>query len=301
MALDLTGQVVKAEAHCSAVGPFADIWRGTMKTSNQGYSQDRVVAAKVFRGPIDQTMRNRILRETGILTAVRHPNIIPILGISLDFDGPQRPCCISPYYRYGNIMGYLKEHQNAAILPLIAQVAGALSYLHDRSIVHGNIKGTNVLINDNLNAILTDFRRSRILGPSNPYVAPGLMPLSSPGEEAGFELTTEGWRWAAPELMSMEADYIPLLTAATDVWGFSMTAIEIFSKHIPFSHIKVDASVILFVAAGGRHKREQFRQINDDIWYMLEKCWNIEPNRRPSMFSLFSFLMTSRTTERAHM
>jgi len=300
MAYDLTGQVVKAEAHCSAVGTFADIWRGTITTSNQGHSQDRVVAAKVYRGPADQTTRNRILREMGILNAMRHPNIMPLLGISLDFDGPQRPCLISPYYRHGDIISYLKGHQNAEIVPLIAQVAGALSYLHDRSVVHGNIKGTNVLINDNFEAILTDFRRSRILRPTVSYMTPGLRPLSFP-EEEGFELTTEGWRWVAPELMSMEAESVPLLTEATDAWSFSMTIIEIFSKRIPFSHLKVDASVILFVVKGGRHKREHFVQINDDIWRMLEKCWNIEPNRRPSMHSLFSFFVASRNAERAHL
>jgi len=297
MAHDLTGQVVKAEAHCSAVGTFADIWRGTMMTSNRG----RVVAAKVFRGPVDQTMRNRILREVKILNAMKHPNIVPLLGISLDFDGPQRPCLISPYYRYGDIIGFLKKHQNAEILPLITQVAGALSYLHNRSVVHGNIKGTNVLINDNFEAILTDFRRSRILGPIGSSITPELIPQSRPGEEEGFELTTEAWRWVAPELMSMDAKSIPLFTEATDVWGFSLTVIEIFSHRIPFSRIKVDASVILFVVSGGRHKREHFRQINDDVWCMLEKCWSLEPKQRPQMHSLFKFLMASRTAERAHM
>jgi len=300
MAHDLTGQVVKAEAHCSAVGTFADIWRGTITTSNQDHSQDRVVAAKVYRGPVDQKMRNRILREMGILIGVRHPNIMPLLGVSLDFDGPQKPCLMSPYYRHGDIISYLKEQPNAEIVPLIAQIAGALSYLHDHSVVHGNIKGTNVLINDNFDAILTDFRRSRMLRPSSSYMTPGLRPQSLP-EEEGFELTTEGWRWVAPELMSMEAESVPLLTEATDAWGFSMTVIEIFSRRIPFSHLKVDASVILFVVKGGRHKREHFGQINDDIWCMLEKCWSIEPNRRPSMLSLFSFFMASRTAERAHL
>jgi hypothetical protein len=58
---------------------------------------------------------------------------------------------------------------------------------------------------------------------------------------------------------------------------------------MPFSHIKSDASVILSVVAGGRPKREGCLLITNDIWAMLEACWDVEPNRRPSMTTVSRF------------
>jgi serine/threonine protein kinase len=121
-------------------------------------------------------------------------------------------------------------------------------------------------------------------------------------------------RYMAPELYSIcdeeNEDSIPRVTVATDVWGYAMTIIEvrvyvsifgsflggltpnvlqIFTGSIPFSHTTNDASIILYVKAGGRPKRRNCRSINDEIWAMLERCWDVEPNRRPPMNTLLLF------------
>jgi hypothetical protein len=36
-------------------------------------------------------------------------------------------------------------------------------------------------------------------------------------------------------------------------------------------------------------------QINNDIWMMLEKCWDAEPNRRPQMATLSRFFALQMT------
>jgi len=307
MAQDLTGQVVKADAYSFAVGEHADIWRGMMMSPSNGRSEGILVAVKVLRGPVDQTMWQNIVREVRVWKTINHPNIAPFLGFSLDFNGSQTPCLISPYYRLGNIMGYLMGRQNVDILSLMTQISGALSYLHGRYIIHGNIKGSNILIGDNYEALLTDFRHSRvILEPSftaSEVVQSDLAPKQTYAEDV-FYLTTEALRWMAPELMSAEEDFIPSITPATDVWAFSMAITEIYSQRIPLSHIKVDASVILFVVSGGHPKRENCGQINDDVWQILKMCWSPDPNQRPSMANLYHFFSarsTSLGAERARL
>jgi serine/threonine protein kinase len=106
-----------------------------------------------------------------------------------------------------------------------------LSYLHHLSIIHGDVKGvsdvgqtivsishksqSNILINGNGEASLADFGLSRIL------------------EKSGFTTrTTSGtWRYMALELVSPPGgeyeDFIPRVTAATDVWAFAMTVVEV--------------------------------------------------------------------------
>jgi len=58
---------------------------------------------------------------------------------------------------------------------------------------------------------------------------------------------------------------------------------------MPFPHIAVDTAVLLVVLAGGRPSRGQYPQVDDEIWYMLERCWNITPSFRPSMAELHDF------------
>jgi len=274
MIRNLTGQVVKSGLYSFAFGGSADMWEGEMThESTRGPTR---VAVKVFRGPADQTMLNRIFREMRVWHTVKHSHITPLFGISLDFDRPDTPCLVFPYYNNGNIMDYLKTHPDIGKLPLITQIANALSYLHDQSVIHGDIKGSNVLINDSGDACLVDLGLARILG------------------ESGFTTKTASstFRFMSPELIPREAPagmVIPRVTAATDIWAFSMCVIEVMTQRIPFWHIGVDASVVVYVAQGGRPRREHCKEINDKIWATLETCWHVGPEQRPGMAQLFEF------------
>jgi len=135
------------------------------------------------------------------------------------------------------------------------------------------LKG-NILINDIGDANLCDYGLSRIL------------------EVSGFTTKTQSatWRYVAPELFQLdEGKGDPRVTVETDSWAFAMTVIEIFTESMPFPHIQSDLGVIYFVSNGGRPNRLHCTQINDDIWAMLEKCWDTEPVQRPSMTTLSRF------------
>jgi len=155
---DLTGLVTKAGSSCIARGGHAEIWRGTWERKD-GHT---TVAVKVLRTPVDAAMSTRFFREAIVWSALRHPHIAQFLGISFGFIGPS-PSLVSPYYRHGNIINYLKSHPNANKSALVSQSVSALSYLHSCYIVHGDIKGSNILINDGGEAIVSDFSCAYIM------------------------------------------------------------------------------------------------------------------------------------------
>jgi len=241
----------------------------------------------------------------GVWSTLNHPNITPLLGIAFDFDRPQTPCFISPYFRNGDILKYIKNQPNANKFAQMSQVASGLEYLHGQSIVHGDIKPTHILVNDNREASIIDFGLSRILATSGfstrasgtlRYMSPEL--LAACEEEEFNPSRAQGWRSKAPERMAVcpneGDDSIPRVTKATDVWEFSMTVLEILTGTIPFSHIKRDASVIKFVVTGGRPERGRSHHINNEIWNVLENCWAVDPIQRPSMTSLSNFFAVVR-------
>jgi hypothetical protein len=66
---------------------------------------------------------------------------------------------------------------------------------------------------------------------------------------------------------------------------------------VPFSHLKLDSSVIQSIMSGGRPKRERCDQINNEIWKVLKICWDADPNKRPSMAFLSTFFASKAATQ----
>jgi len=264
----------------------------------------RSVVIKVFKGSQDMNKaKYRLEREVCVWSNLVHRNIVPFLGISYDFGRPEVPSLVYPYFPNGNIIDFLKNRFNVNKLELIAQIAEALSYLHRLGIVHGDIKGSNILIDDSGQAMLCDFALSRSLGRSGLGTPLGTCKtLELSHAEDINPVTIRGWRWMACELMlDDDAECIQRATTQTDVWAFAMTAIEIITESIPFSYIKNDASVILILTSGGRPKREHYQQIHDDVWAMLQRCWDDRPSLRPSMAVLAQFFASRVAVERSRL
>jgi len=90
----------------------------------------------------------------------------------------------------------------------------------------------------------------------------------------------------APELFGTEnsdADGHP--TYAADIYAFSMVCIEIFTGIVPFATIRNDTAVMVKASQGGRPDRpEQSVELGltDSLWALLQECWDVEPETRPS-------------------
>jgi len=249
---------------------------------------EQKLAVKVLRGKFDETTLRRLLRQIRVWGNIEHANIIPFLGISFDFHG-RMPCLVSPFLRNGNIVDYLKKHPHASRLTFIHQTAEALLYLHNQGIVHGDIKGDNVLINDQRNACLVDFGISRIQ------------------QESGFTTSMQSgtMRYIAPEIYALDEDVdeappvgnaliaAPKFTAESDVWAFSMFIIQVFTERKPFSHVIADHGVSAYVLKGGRPRRMDCPQIHEVVWDKLCECWNRLPEKRPSMTELSTFFRSA--------
>jgi len=141
-------RVIEAVSH----GGMATVWRGFEP------GIERPVALKLLAAPLcsDDEHRGRFRREARILGALSHPNIIPILGFG-DQDGT---CWFAmPFLAGGTLETRLADARLDAetVRILLAQLADALAYAHERGVVHRDIKAENVAFDDAGRPVLTDF------------------------------------------------------------------------------------------------------------------------------------------------
>ncbi|KAG8928846.1 hypothetical protein FRC01_005277 [Tulasnella sp. 417] len=174
----------------------------------------------------------------------------------------------------GDVLTYLTKHHFADRRKLVRQVAEGLLYLHSQSppVVHGDLKGGNVLIDKEGDAGLCDFGMSTFLM--------DYQTMSSTSNAAVGTL-----RWCAPELLASD---VPLRTLATDIWAFASLSLEILTGRLPFYNCTNDVKVIQNIALGKTPAREDYPELPMDnrFWEVLEACWKQNPEERPTMEQL---------------
>ncbi|KDQ58145.1 hypothetical protein JAAARDRAFT_34959, partial [Jaapia argillacea MUCL 33604] len=272
--LDKSECVVPIDQFYYANGEFSDVykcrWTGSMA---------HAVAVKVIRGiSYDRQIRLDFCKHLSTLVhrwrgLPPHPNVLECLGLCTNF-GPL-PGLVLPFCSHGNIGQYVRKFPNADRIDLTLQVTRGIKHLHDKEIVHGDIRAANILVDDENIPRLADFGLSQIISRSD------------------FTTVSIGGpcRWMSPEILLSEDESEPPFTNASDVYAFGMAVLEIYSTGPPFSNIRHDSVVIFSVISGNRPKRPQ-GAMPDGIWDMLEICWKANPRERPSAVLLERFLET---------
>jgi len=182
------------------------------------------------------------------------------------------PALILPFYGKGTVVEYAKKKDNGFKLDAVRQIARGLEYLHDQSVIHGDLRGSNVLVDDDGHPRICDY---------------GLAFIIEPSEFTSIK-TAGACRWTSPEIMNPPEDAAStndsaaLFTKESDIYAFGVTVLEIFTGKIPFSHKKNDSSVIFTVLEGGRPDFPDSLNEQKDLKELIQNCWDQEPSRRPT-------------------
>ncbi|KAG6332326.1 hypothetical protein ID866_6765, partial [Astraeus odoratus] len=258
--INLDGRIQRHEDSC-LTGGFAIVYKGTLLP--EGTS----VAVKTIGGtlPKSEKIIKEGVREVHTWSKLRHANILPLLGITTEFD--RTISIVSPWMDKGNAHDYVQD-RTIDPLPLLAGVAHGLQYLHECKpypIFHGDLKGVNVLISQEGQALLTDFGLSHAVNSSLKIT------LNTP---CGGTLN-----WMAPELLDGG-----VVSAQGDVWAFGMAALELFTAKDPFHDCKTAALVMARILKGPPPRpsmEDTSFRLTDELWDLCRSCWNPHPNLRP--------------------
>ena len=140
-----------------------------------------------------------------------------------------------------------------------------LKYLHDRNVIHKDIKGANILVDKDGTAKLADFGCSKVLEKT-------LASMNDKQENA----LQGSFPWMAPE--SVKAT----LGRRSDIWSFGCTLLEMATGKIPWSHLKLDNPMALLMKiALSEDLPEIPNTLSPEFTDLLKKILVKDPEQRP--------------------
>ncbi|KAG7086098.1 hypothetical protein E1B28_003613 [Marasmius oreades] len=151
------------------------------------------------------------------------------------------------------------------LLKFMHEIAKGMEYLHSNGVLHGDLKAANVLVDDKIHCVISDFGQSEMK--SEAYRISGTPPPHGT------------LRWQAPELMSGVCQ----LTVEMDVYAFGITAIEILSMgRMPWPLMDDDAVRHFVLKDNSRPTIPQTRFSTAALQGIIQACWEKDPFLRPA-------------------
>lgn len=187
----------------------------------------RTVALKVLRGGHrTPEMIDRFMKEMRVLVHVEHPGVARVFDAgSYSVDGDVLPFFVMEYVagaRQLNDFLHPVELPLPAKLDLFARVCDAVAHLHDRGVVHRDLKPDNILIGQDGEPKLIDFGVAKVLGP----VLPGTDSVETqPGLAPGTPM------YMSPEQTEGESS---LVTGASDIYSLGVTFYKLLTGSLPY-------------------------------------------------------------------
>ncbi|EGN97419.1 hypothetical protein SERLA73DRAFT_75104 [Serpula lacrymans var. lacrymans S7.3] len=285
--VDLSEEVVRVGDSAVSHGSFSDVWKGVW--TNYATDEARPVALKFLRRYMANDVREKVLRrlksEIVAWHRLHHPNIAQLFGA---IQSMNTIAMVSPWCNNGTIIHYLeKVNPHADRLALLLQIASGVGYLHNCKpiVVHGDLKGSNILIDDTGNPLITDFGLSNVVEELCDSI------------NLGTSLFAGSTRYMAPELVLalVEDDGIPPpITTASDVYAFACVCLEVATGQVPYPHRSNDHAVTVDIMRGVKPSRgsSSFLQIKDHDAFgdLLDRCWDADWYMRPSMTEVTELL-----------
>lgn len=174
----------------------------------------RQVAIKVLYGR-DEAFVRRFEREALAVGALTHNNILPLY----DF-GEQSPWyyLVMPYVEGGTLRDYLAQRRILTLdeaASIIDQIASALQHAHLQSVMHRDVKPSNILLRPDGYAYLVDFGLAKALTDAISLTNEGAM-IGTP-------------EYMAPEQSNGESDY------RSDIYSLGVILYQMLTGRVPFT------------------------------------------------------------------
>jgi tetratricopeptide (TPR) repeat protein/tRNA A-37 threonylcarbamoyl transferase component Bud32 len=229
----------------------------------------RKVVVKVLAPELAAAMSaERFEREIQLAASLQQANILPVISAG-DMEG-------IPFYTMPFVEGEsLRARLAAGPMPLsqavdiLRDVAKALSYAHERGVVHRDIKPDNILLSGRT-AVVADFGIAKAI-------------VAAQERPAGATLTQLGTAVGTPAYMAPEqAAGDPDTDHRADIYAFGCMAYEMLAGHPPFSGLPPHKLLVAHMNEAPRDVRELRPDCPAPLAGLVMQCLAKNPAVRPA-------------------
>ncbi|KAI0092226.1 hypothetical protein BDY19DRAFT_587910 [Irpex rosettiformis] len=197
---------------------------------------------------------------------------------------------VSRYYERGSLVKWVKglnqkvwdtvlDDVGQGVLRMVHEIVRGMVYLHEKGVLHGDLKCANILIDDYGHCIISDFGQSEM--------------KSEAYRISGHPFPHGTLRWQAPELMSGASN----LTQDGDVYAFAICCVELLTKGgVPWFMANDDTVRHFVLDQDKRPELPLLRNWSTPLLKILTACWDKLPETRPTFKQLDRELSQLRST-----
>ncbi|XP_027365591.1 serine/threonine-protein kinase PCRK1 [Abrus precatorius] len=278
-------------------GGFGCVYKGLIKSVDDPSTKIEVAVKQLGKRGIQG--HKEWVTEVNVLGIVEHPNLVKLVGYCADDDerGIQR-LLIYEYMPNRSVEHHLSPRTETPLpwgrrLKIAQDAARGLTYLHEQmdfQIIFRDFKSSNILLDEQWNAKLSDFGLAR-LGPAD-----GLTHVST------AVVGTMGY--AAPEYIQTGR-----LTAKSDVWSYGVFLYELITGRRPIDRNRPKGEQKLLewvrpylsdgkkfqIILDPRLERKQLFKSAQKLAIIANRCLVRNPKNRPKMSEVLE--MVNRIVE----
>ncbi|XP_075714236.1 tyrosine-protein kinase Fes/Fps [Rhinoderma darwinii] len=253
-------------------GNFGEVFSGRLQADNTP------IAVKTCRETLPPDLKDRFLSEARILKQYNHPNIVKLIGVCTQ----KHPIYIvMELVQGGDFLTFLRNDSHRLktkeMIRMSENAAAGMEYLESKRCIHRDLAARNCLVTEKNVLKISDFGMSR--------------------EEAdGVYSSTGGMKqipvkWTAPEALNYGR-----YSSESDIWSFGILLWEAFSLGaVPYTTM-TNQQTREAIDKGIRLPAPEM--CPDDIYKLMLRCWENDPNKRPSFATVHQELISIRKKQR---
>ncbi|XP_040997141.1 wall-associated receptor kinase 5-like [Juglans microcarpa x Juglans regia] len=219
------------------------IGRGGFGTVYKGFlADDKIVAIKKSKIE-DENQIEQFINEVVVLSQINHRHVVKLLGCCLE---TQVPLLVYEFVPNGTLFKHIHQESNASTFPwetrlrIAAETAEAIWYLHSVAsipIIHRDVKSTNILLDDDFTAKVSDFGTSRLV----------------PRDQTQLATVVQG------TLGYLDPEYLQTnqLTEKSDVYSFGVVLVELLTgkEALSFARTMEQRSLAMYFISSIKEER----------------------------------------------
>jgi serine/threonine protein kinase len=211
-------------------------------------------------------------QEAKLMKKLRHPHLVNFYGYYQD---ETHYSIVMEYVSGGSLDKILYDTEQPFSWPtrwdVAHDVASGVSFLHDKGIIHRDLKSQNILVyyeKDRTRAKVADVGIAKIVKQET---------MSTMTKGMGTPL------WMAPEVIEAQGEKEKITYDETvDVYSYGIILSELINRKVPYSEVKNAFQIIPQVLEG---KRPDFDKASapHNFVTLMERCWTQRAEERPKM------------------